>query len=413
MARRLIEVEDARRLVLGRAATLGSEPVGLRGALGRVLAEDVSSADAVPGFDNSAMDGFAVRATDTTGARTEAPAALRIVGESQAGSPADVPVDRGQAVAISTGAMLPRGADSVVPIEDANAVNGRVDVRIEVPAGRHVRRAGEDIAEGERVMTVGTRIGPAELGVLASVGRASVRCFRRPRARVVTTGSELVEPGEPVSPGSIRNSNSYSVPSLALEAGAELAGVETVGDDRGETRGVVERAFDADLTLICGGVSVGEHDHVRPVLAELGVEEVFWGVALKPGKPTWFGVAPSGALVFGLPGNPVSAMVTFLLFARPAVAAMSATARGAQRIEAILDRPLAKQPGRAHAIRCRLDLREDGWHARPTGEQGSHVLTSMLGADGLALLPEDRDDLAAGELVTVELIPGGRLASWR
>jgi molybdopterin molybdotransferase len=406
---KLIEVEEARRLVLERVRPLAPERVPLREALGRVLAEDVSSAEPVPGFDNSAMDGFAVRAADTRGAGAEAPVSLSIAGESRAGRPADAAVGAGEAVAISTGAMVPAGADAVVRVEDTTARDGQVQIAVPVEPGRNVRRAGEDIAPGVPVLARGTRAGAAELGVLASVGRESVACSRRPMVRVLTTGDELTEPGEPLGPGAIRNSNAYSVPPLALEAGAELAGVEMVPDDPGSTERAIAAALEGDVAVICGGISVGEHDHVRPSLAALGVEEVFWGVALKPGKPTLFGVAPGGALVFGLPGNPVSAMVTFLLFARPALLAMCGAGPGGGRAWATLAEDLPKEPGRAHAVRCALEWRDDGLYARPTGEQGSHVLTSMVGADCLALLPTEAGDVSAGERVEIELLPGARV----
>jgi molybdopterin molybdotransferase len=184
-----------------------------------------------------------------------------------------------------------------------------------------------------------------------------------------------------------------------------VVGTDTVRDDPSATRDAIAAALDGDITVICGGVSVGEHDHVRSVLGELGAEEVFWGVALKPGKPTWFGVAPGGGLVIGVPGNPVSAMVTFLLLGRPAIRAMCGVDPARDRAHAILDEDLPKKPGRAHAVRCSLELRDDGWHARSTGAQGSHVLTSMLGADCLAILPTAAGDMPAGERVEVELLP--------
>jgi molybdopterin molybdotransferase len=406
---KLIEVSEARRLVLERVVPLEAEEVPVREALGRVLAEDVESDDAVPGFDNSAMDGFAVRAADTGGASPKAPVELRVTGESRAGSPSEAALGPGEAIAISTGAALPDGADSVVRVEDTASNEGRVEVSAEVEPGRNVRRAGEDIRQGEVVLRRGAAIGAAELGVLASVGRVRARCSRRPRVHVLTTGDELVEPGQPLPPGAVRNSNSYSVPPLALDAGAEVGAVEMVPDDPDSTRRALEAAFGADVAVICGGVSVGEHDHVRPALAELGAEQVFWGVALRPGRPTWFGVAPGGALVFGLPGNPVSAMVTFLLFARPALLAMSGAEAERLRASAILDQRLPKKPGRSHAVRCSLELADDGWHARPTGAQGSHVLTSMLGADCLAILPAEAGDVEAGTRVEVQLLPAASL----
>ena len=409
----LTEIDEARRLVLQRTAPLGPEPVELRDALGRVLAEPITSAAAVPAFDNSAMDGYAVRAADVHAAGAGSPVTLEVVAESRAGAPAGRGLEPGQAIAISTGAVVPDGADVVVRVEDTDGGRERVEIRAAADAGANVRRAGEDIAEGDTVLEAGVEVGPAEIGVIASVDRPRIVCGRRPRVTVLTTGDELLEPGEPLRPGAIRNSNSYSVGALVERSGAVLDGTEIVRDDAEATEDSLRRALASDVTVVCGGVSVGPHDHVRPALERLGVEQVFWGVALRPGKPTWFGVAPRNpaagpgrSLVFGLPGNPVSSMVTFLLFARPAIRAMLGAAPDPTRAAtAILDADYAKQPGRAHLIRVRLELADDGWHATPTGDQGSHVLTSMLGADALAILPSDSGDLAAGERVAIELLP--------
>jgi molybdopterin molybdotransferase len=365
----------------------------------------VESADPVPGFDNSSMDGFAVRAEDTRGASPGGPVILTVADESRAGRPARAPLRRGEAIGISTGAVIPDGADSVVRVEDTSVRDGRVEIEAEVKPGTNVRHAGDDIEPGAKVLRRGVRIGAAELGVLASVGAASVSCIRRPGLAVLTTGDELLEPGAPAKPGGVRNSNAYTIPALALSAGAELVASETVRDDPELTRAAIERSLDTELVVVCGGVSVGGHDHVKEALASLGVERVFWRVALKPGKPTWFGVAPRGALVFGLPGNPVSAMVTFLLFVRPAIMRMSAAEPREERVHATLDRDLPRAPGRAHAVRCRLEARDDGWHARPTGAQDSHVLTSMLDAEALAVVPADADPPRAGDTVELMLLP--------
>jgi molybdopterin molybdotransferase len=401
----LTEIDEARRLIAERATPLPSEPVPLREALGRVLGADVTASDPVPGFDNSAMDGFAVRAADVRSASTGAPVALAVVDESRAGHPARREVGEGEAIAISTGAPFPGGADAVVRLEDARAADGTVEVAVAVEAGLHVRRAGDDVTPGQVVMEPGTAIGPAELGVLASVGRVEVECTRAPRISVVTTGDELAEPGEPLPPGGVRNSNAYSIPALVERAGARLANLEVAADDAEATRDAIGRALDADVVVVCGGVSVGHHDHVRGAFSALGVEQVFWGVALRPGKPTAFGIAAAGTLVFGLPGNPVSAMVTFLLFVRPAVDAMLGADPRRHRATAALAEDYRKQPGRAHAVRCTLELHDHGWLARPTGDQASHILTSMLGAECLATIPSESGDVGAGTRVEIELLP--------
>jgi molybdopterin molybdotransferase len=403
---KLAEIDDARRAVLERVRPIGSERVPLGEALGRVLAEDVVAPEPVPGFDNSAMDGFAVRAADTHGVQQGAPVRLRLVGESRAGRPAAVAVGSGEAIAISTGAMVPAGADAVVRVEDTAGGDGVVEVLAQAREGANIRRAGEDIAAGERALEAGRAIGAAELGVIASAAKPEVVCAARPRLRVVVSGDELIGAGDASRPGAVRDSNAYTVPALARMAGAAVEGVEHVGDDPAATRSALESALRADVAVVCGGVSVGEHDHVRPALAELGAEEVFWGIALRPGKPTWFGIAGSEALVFGLPGNPVSAMVTFILLARPALLAMQGRDPSAPRATAILEQDYPKKPGRAHAVRCRLRAGPEGWLARPTKEQGSHVLTSMLGADALALIPTASGGVAAGERVAIELLGG-------
>ena len=409
MTRELIEISEAQRRVLERCAPLGTETVPLEEALGRVLGEDVASTEHVPASDNSAMDGFAVRAMDTRGATNEAPATLRIADESRAGHPAAHRLSAGEAIAISTGAVVPVGADAVVRVEDTSPGDNRVDVAVEVGAGANVRRAGDDVRAGDRVLAAGTELGPAEVGILAALGHPSIRCSDRPRVAVLTTGDELLAPSEPLRPGGVRNSNAFSVPAIVERSGAVLAWVEVAPDDPAALRAALQRALESDLTVVCGGVSVGEHDLVRAALAELGAEQVFWGVALRPGKPTWFGVRQGGSahgtLVFGLPGNPVSAMITFLLLARPAIRALlDAPPQDAWRTTATLDEAYEKHPGRAHAVRCRLELREDGWHVRPTKDQRSHVLTSMLGADVLAIVPTASGSVAAGERVWIELL---------
>jgi molybdopterin molybdotransferase len=394
----LIPIAEARRRVLGAVEQLQAESIPLGETLGRVLAEDVRSGIDVPGFDNSAMDGFAVVA---------GPAAeLRVVGESRAGHPSPVGVEAGTAVRISTGAQVPAGADAVVPVERAESR----DAHVRVPAsdsGANVRRAGEDVRSGDVVLRAGTPLGPAEVGVLASLGKAEVLCARTPRVALLVTGDELVEPGGSLGPGRVFSSNGYALAGQVARAGGELVTSESVPDTAQGTRRALEGALaGAEVVCISGGVSVGPHDHVKAVLAELGAVERFWGVSLKPGKPTWFGTA-GRALVFGLPGNPVSAMVTFHLFARPALRALQGADPDESRASAVLDEQLPRNPRRDQAIRCRLHAAADGWHAAPTGDQGSHVLTSMLGARALALVPAGEGELARGDRVEIELLDSG------
>jgi molybdopterin molybdotransferase len=417
----LISIDEAQGRVLDAVRPLATEEVPLGEALGRVLAEDLESAIDVPPFDSSAMDGYAVVA---------GPAAeLEVVDESRAGWPAKAAVEPGKAIRISTGGVLPEGATAVVPLERsemlgreagaaersrgeagaAERVRGeagapeRVRVGASAP-GDNVRRAGEDVRAGTVVLARGTLLGPPELGVAASVGRASLRCALRPTVAVLVTGDELTEPGRPLSPGGIYSSNGWALAALAERAGALVTTRETVPDQPAATRAALAKALDSsDVVIVSGGVSVGPHDHVKPALAELGVEERFWGVRLRPGKPTWFGTRGE-RLVFGLPGNPVSAMVGFHLFVRTALAAMQGAHPGAARTSATLDAPVPRHPNREQAVRVHLETSGDGWHARTTGPQGSHMLTSMLGATALARIAPGQGEVAAGERVEVELL---------
>jgi molybdopterin molybdotransferase len=398
----LISIDEARRRVLDAAPRLDAEDVPLDAALGRVLAEDVSSAISVPPFDSSAMDGYAVTAGP--------PAELEVVAESRAGHPAAVAVRGGTAVRISTGAAMPDGADAVVPVERTEPVrpsDATVDGVVGVPetaSGENVRYAGEDVRAGDVVLHAGTVLGPAELGVAASVGRPLLRCAVRPRAALLVTGDELTEPGEGLRAGAIYSSNRFALAAQIERAGAELVLGEHVPDTAAGTRDALARALGAaDVVIVSGGVSVGPHDHVKQALAELGVEERFWGVRLRPGKPAWFGVGER-ALVYGLPGNPVSAMVTFQLFVRPALAAMQGADPSADRAEAVLDEAVPRNPRREEAVRVRLRPDHDGWHATTTGEQGSHMLTSMLHADALAFVAAGPGEVGAGERVEIEFL---------
>jgi molybdopterin molybdotransferase len=364
-------------------------------ALGRVLAEDVVSEFTLPPFDSSAMDGFAVVA----GPAGELP----VVGESQAGRPFQERLQPGQAVRISTGAVIPAGADAVVPVERARVDGGAVDVPATEP-GAHVRRAGEDLDRGDLVLRAGTELGPAEVGMLAALGRTAAACAKRPRLAIVATGDELVAPGQPLEEGQIHDSNATSLGALARRAGVDVVATHTAADDLDATVAALSAALDgADALCVSGGVSVGPHDHVKPALLQLGFEQLIWGVRLKPGKPFWFGTR-GDQYAFGLPGNPVSAMVTFQLFARPALRALQGADPGVSRSTAILDAPIGANQDRDQAVRCRLRMEEDGWHAEPTGPQGSHVMSSMLGAAALAIVPAGERDLPPGERVTIELI---------
>jgi molybdopterin molybdotransferase len=396
MTARLPSIDEARAIVLRHVAAAPPEDVPVANALDRVLARDVVTAGDVPPWPNSAVDGFAVQPGPA--GRT-----LRIVGESRAGAPAGVPVGPGEAIRISTGAVLPAGADAVVMVEDCeeDPAAGTVRVGAEAPAGGNVRRAGEDVTAGTTVLRRGASLGAAELGVAIGAGAATLACGPRPRVAVLSTGDELVPPGTPLGPGQIHDSNAIAVAALARRAGADVVLVGHVADTREATEDLIADALGRADVLVCtGGVSVGPHDHVKPALTAQDVEEVFWRVALRPGKPTWFGTRGS-QLVFGLPGNPVSAMVTFLLFARPALRALQGGDPQVPRTRAVLAQAVRRHAGRDECVRVRL---ADG-RATPTGAQGSHRLTSMLGADGFAIVTRGDGEAAAGDEVEVELLP--------
>jgi len=400
MAAPLITIAEARERVLGAARPLGTERVAIgEAAYGRVLAEDLTAVGDVPPFPCSAMDGYAI--IDGESDRT-----LTVVGESRAGTPAAHTLTDGGAIRISTGAAIPDGATAVIPQENVEVRDGAIFTLVAVREGEHIRHAGEDMRAGETVLRAGTTLGGAELGAGVAAGAAELAVYRRPRVQVLSTGDELRAPGEPLGPGEIHNSNAPMLDALATADGAVTTTPQRLPDDRAATeRGLAGALETNDVVIVTGGVSVGPHDHVKPALAALGVEEVFWRVALQPGKPTWFGRRGS-TLVFGLPGNPVSAVVTFSLFVRPALAALQG--RSEARLlesEAVLGTAVRRNPDREQALRVRLERLGGALVATPNGAQGSHIVTSLLGADALAFVPAGVGDLEAGAAVTLAPLP--------
>ena len=397
-----ISIDDARRQVLEHTGTLEAEQVDLDDALGRVLAQDAVAPNPVPPFDCSTMDGFALRAADTAGA----PTTLTLVDEARAGKGAGAQLEPGQAIRISTGAPIPGGADAVIRQELTSTDDVTVTVDEAVAEGNDVRVAGGDIPVGSVVLKAGTLLTGPEIGVLAAVNIARPSVVRRPRIAIVSTGDELLDPGTPLKPGQIRDTNSYALSAAARLAGAEIVSRVKVGDDREQTIATIRDALQgADILVTIGGVSVGPHDHVRPALEALGARQVFGRVSLRPGGQICFFVAQDGTLCFALPGNPVSATVSFRLFVVAAIDALMGHARGARRTTATAATELPGRIGRTTAVRCRAELRADGWYVAPSqAHQDSHVLTSMLDIDAYAFVPEDRESLDAGETVDVEFV---------
>ena len=396
----LISIDEARDRVLQATRPLPAEDVAVAAAQARVLAQDVRAVGDVPPFACSAMDGYAIHA-GPAGRR------LTVAGESRAGTPATRELAAGEAIRVSTGAAIPAGATAVVPQEQTEREGDVVHVVAEVRAGEHVRGAGEDMRADTIVLDAGTPLGPIELGAAIAAGAGRLTVATRPRISVLCTGDELREPGEPLGPGEIHNSNATMLAGLSETCGGSVVSAGRVPDDLASTTAAIDRALrGSDVVILSGGVSVGPHDHVKPALAALGVRESFWGVALQPGKPTWFGVTDDDTLVFGLPGNPVSAVVTFSLFVAPALAALQCAPapRPAHRA-ARLGAPARRNPRRDQAVRVTVRAGEDGaLVARTTGAQGSHILTSLLSADALAIIPAGDGELAAGTVVGLQAL---------
>jgi len=393
-----LSVAEARDAVLSSTpGPLEPEQVDLAEALGRTLSADLHATHDMPPFAAAAMDGFACR-----------PAAegslLRVTGESRAGLPSSQLPAPGCAIRISTGALAPAGV-GVAPVETVELRDSGASIVLGAPVslGDHVRGAGEDLQAGQLALPSGTAVGPPELAVAAACGAAQLKCTRRPRVAIVVTGDELVAAGEPLQPGQIHESNGVGLAALCARAGAYVVGVARCGDSLDATIKAFASALEeADVVIASGGVSVGEHDHVRPALKSLGVIERFAGVALKPGGPTWFGIADGGGPVFGLPGNPASAFVTFRLFAEPAIRKLLGCEPLPTRWFAELSEPVHSS-SREHAVRVNLSPNPDGLPiATPTGAQGSHRTTSMVGAWGVAFIPPGQGQLPAGSRVEIE-----------
>jgi molybdopterin molybdotransferase len=388
----LLSLEKAQRLVLERVRPLEAEEVELARAAGRVTAEDCRAQVDLPPFPSSAMDGFAVRAADL-------PGTLPVAGRVAAGRPAGQALAPGTAMGIATGGVVPDGADAVVPIEYVVDHDNSVEIPDVPEVGSNVRPRGGDVRRGEIVVHAGVQLGPAQIGALAAAGVAVVRCGRRPRVAVLSTGTELARPGEPLGPGQVYEANSTLLAAAAAAAGAVPEPLAAVADDPDEHRRAVERGLDADVLVSSGGVSVGPHDLVRRVEAELGVEEVFWRVAVKPGKPVAFGVRGQ-TLVFGLPGNPVSALVGFELFVKPALLGLQGFRDPLPRLEpGRLARALRRNPARDEFVRARSSLDHDAVELEPVSGQDSHMIARAASADVLVHVPHGEGEIAAGETV--------------
>jgi molybdopterin molybdotransferase len=386
--------------VAAACAPLPVETVPVSAALGRVAAADARSAVDLPPFDRSAMDGYALRAADT-----DPPAPLRVAGEVAAGEVARATLAAGSALGITTGAALPPGADAVLRLEDARLSDGRVTPAGPITAGLHVRYRGEDVRRGDVLGPAGEPLGVSTVTALASAGVGAVAVHRRPVVHVVATGTELLELGAPPEPGRIHESNRLTLQLLAESAGAQVILHPVVPDDAAATRTALEAALAGDVLAVSGGVSVGPHDHVKPALEAAGVEEIFWRIRLKPGKPLWFG-RRGATLVFGMPGNPLSTVACSLLFMLPALRRLQGEAAAAPRfVPARLAVPAAPADGRTTLLTARLERAHDGvLEATPTEGQGSHMTGALAASDGFVVLAHGAGPRPAGARVDALLV---------
>ena len=412
----MLSVEEALERILSVFHPLDPEEKPPLEAMGQVLAHDLVSGIDIPPLDNSAMDGYAVRAGDVSSASSESPVRLRVIGSVAAGELPKDEVGPGATVRIMTGAPVPRGADAVVPFEETDEVARREagqslsEVGVELPAkaGAHIRPAGQDVGKDDMVLEAGSVLRPAEIGVLASLGRERVEVIRRPVVAVLATGDELLEPGAVYGGGKIYDSNSYGVAAGVLRSGGVPKMLGIARDNLDSMNAKLEEAMESDLLITSAGVSKGDYDMVKDVLAQHGRVD-FWSVRMRPAKPLAFGIlsTSNGRKVphLGLPGNPVSALVAFEQFGRPAIQKMMGKAAFPKpTVKAVLDEPIYNTDGRRVYARAIVTKRNGRYHARLTGHQGSNLLTSMARSNGLAICPEDLPRKDAGEVVDVQML---------
>lgn len=405
----MISVDEALETILSFIKPLGYEKVSILDALGRVIAEDIYAPRDIPPLDNSAMDGYAVKWEDIKDASKDHPVRLKVIEDLPAGFISNKVVENGCAIRIMTGAPIPKGADTVVQSEDTISEGSFVQILSPPPFGDNIRKAGEDVRKGDKVISKGDLIRPQEVGMIASLGRAFIKVYQRPRVAILCTGDELVDVDETLEEGKIISSNSYTLAAQVKECGAIPIQLGIAKDQKEDIESRLSQGIRADVIISSAGVSVGDYDFVKDALKNLGMEMIFWKVAMKPGRPITFGRIGEKP-VFGLPGNPVSSMVSFEQFVRPSLLKMMGH-RNILRpvVEAILQEDIRKKPGRRHFIRG-IVTREDGnYFVTTTGPQGSGILRSMVKANGLIVIPEDKSLVKAGEKVKVQILYSAEL----
>ncbi|MFQ5480227.1 MAG: gephyrin-like molybdotransferase Glp [Thermodesulfobacteriota bacterium] len=408
----MLKIDEALKMILAEIRPLGREIVNIEDSAGRVLAEDITAKRGNPPWDNSAMDGYALHSADVAAASGERPVQLKVLYDLPAGGVPEGPVGAGEAVRIMTGAPTPVGADAVVMVEQTRkAGENAVEILRPVKLGANIRKKGEDFKEGENVISAGTSIRPAEILMLATMGREKIPVYKRPSVAVVSTGDELVDINVTPAPGKITNSNGYALTSLVKDTGAKCVNLGIAGDNREKLNEKFTEAAEHDLVISSGGVSVGDYDLVKEVMKDLGSEMKFWKVAMKPGKPLAFGLM-GGKPAFGLPGNPVSSMVAFEQFVRPALLKMAGRSDIFKKtFAARLTSPIRKKPGRVNFLRGTLTSKDGEYLATPLQGQGSGMITSMVRAEIFIIVPEEATEVEAGEMVMIQPLGNAALQS--
>ena len=400
----MIELEEALEIILSQVKLVSWEKIDILSSLSRTLAEDVYADFDIPGFDRAAMDGYAVLSKDTNSASKKKPVILEVIANVPAGYSTEKVVKNGRAVRIMTGAPMPKGADAVIMVEDTEKEKEKVKIFRKVTCQENVSFAGEDVKRGELILSQGSLIRPAEVAMLASLGKENVLVKIKPRVAIISTGDELVEVGRTLQKGEIYDSNSYALFSQVLSSGGEPHRLGIARDKRENLLARIKEGLSYQLLLLSGGVSVGDYDLVTDALRKAGVKMLFWKVAVKPGKPTFFGVR-KGTLVFGLPGYPVSSMVNFENLVRPAIFSMLGRDDWQRiRVKAILEKAVSSRGRRKKIIRAKLVKKGDKYLAVPATSQESSVLKSMVWADSFLILPKEVERIEKGEEVFLELL---------